>query len=145
MLLILTFFMFADDPIVYGAELNDSTPEITITELMANPEKYRDKMVKVKGTVIDVCAKRGCWMDLKDDTSQVRIKVKDGEIVFGDVLKGKTVLAEGTVYKFDLTQEQAVSYYAHQAEEKGITFDPATVTKGLTIYQIGGLGAEVIN
>ena len=55
---------------------------------------------------------------------------------------GKEVIAEGTVYKFDMNKEEAINYYRHLAEEKGETFDPATVTEGVTIYQIGGLGVK---
>lgn len=141
LLLLLSF----DGPTVYGAGVKQETQSVTIETLMANPAAYLDKVVKVEGTVQEVCPKAGCWMDISSGTSKVRIKVKDGEIVFDKDLKDKKVVAEGTVYKFDLTQEQAVGYFKHLAEEKGETFDPASVTAGTTIYQIGGIGAKVLN
>jgi hypothetical protein len=52
-------------------------------------------------------------------------------------------LVEGKVYKLDLTQEEAVEYFKHIAEESNKEFDPATVTGPMTIYQIKGLGAEI--
>jgi len=140
----LLFLAVFSDPVVYGAQIHAETPRVDIAALMAEPDAYLDKMVVVEGKVAEVCPKRGCWMDIKDKDAKVRIKVKDGEIVFDQGLVGKTVAAEGTVYKFDLTKEQAVSYLAHLAEERGETFDASTVTEGMTIYQIGGLGAQVL-
>lgn len=141
---LLLVFLAGDGPILYGSGVKDNTPMITIDQLLDNPESYLDKVVKLKGTVAEVCPMAGCWMDLQDKENKLRIKVKDGEIVFDQALEGKAVLAEGTVYKIDLSKEQAVKYYQHQAEEKGKDFDPASITKGTTLYQIGGIGARVL-
>ena len=134
-----------EGPSVYGAGVKAETTAVTIAALMADPEAYLGKVVKVEGAVQTVCPKAGCWMDLTEGDAKVRIKVKDGEIVFDRDLEGKRVLAEGTVYKLDLTQEQAVGYFQHLAEEKGEAFDPASVTEGTTIYQLGGIGARVLD
>ncbi len=128
---------------LYGAKIKTETPLITITELVTNPETYLDKVVKIKGKVATVCPMAGCWVDVADKGKKVRIKVKDGEIVFDKDLVGKSVIAEGTVYKFELTHEKAVGYFRHLAEELGEPFDEKSVTSGTTIYQIGGLGLQV--
>jgi response regulator RpfG family c-di-GMP phosphodiesterase len=52
-------------------------------------------------------------------------------------------LVEGKVYKIELTQEEAIEYFEHIAEESGKEFDPSTVTGPVTLYQIKGLGAEI--
>lgn len=144
MLLILGFLFLNGDTGVYGKPVHPETIKITIEQLMASPEKYLGKMVSVQGKVKEVCPMAGCWVDMTDKDQQVRIKVKDGEIVFGKELVGKQVQAHGTVYKFDLTHEQAIEYFKHLAEEKNETFDPSSVTGGTTIYQIGGIGLKVI-
>lgn len=145
MTMLILMLLVHDGPHVYGAGVKQETPTVSIETLMANPETYLGKVIKVEGTVSEVCPKAGCWMDIASGSQKVRIKVKDGEIVFDDKLEGKKVLAEGTVYKFDMTKEQAVGYFKHIAEEKGETFDPASVTAGTTIYQIGGIGAKVVD
>jgi Domain of unknown function (DUF4920) len=145
MMMLILLLLAHDGPHVYGAGVKQDTPAVTIEALMANPEAYLGKVVKVKGTVSEVCPKAGCWMDIANGADKVRIKVKDGEIVFDSKMEGKTVIAEGTVYKFDLSKEEAVGYFKHIAEEKGQPFDPASVTAGTTIYQIGGIGAMVLN
>jgi hypothetical protein len=43
----------------------------------------------------------------------------------------------------DLTQDEAVDYFEHIAEESGEDFDPSTITGPMTIYQIKGLGATI--
>lgn len=128
---------------VFGQEPRADVQQVAISELKNDPENYLDQVVQVVGEVTEVCPMKGCWMDLSGDGQTVRVKVKDGEIVFTQDLVGKRVIAEGTVYKFELTREQAVTYFAHLAEEKGEEFDPESITSGTTIYQIGGIGAKV--
>ena len=44
-----------------------------------------------------MCAHRGCWINLASDVEgqTVRVKVKDGEIVFPPEIMGDMVIAEG--------------------------------------------------
>lgn len=117
----------------------------SISKILDAPEEFIGKDVLVEGEILDVCAMAGCWMELKSDAEnqKIKIKVKDGDIVFPVEAKGKTAIVEGTVYKIDLTKEEALNYYEHVAEEQGVVFDPSTVTGPVTIYQIKGLGAEI--
>ena len=84
-------------------------------------------------------------MELKSDAEnqKVKIKVKDGDIVFPVEAKGKSALVEGTVYKIELTKEEALEYYEHVATEQGKEFNAAAVTGPVTLYQIKGMGAEI--
>jgi len=123
--------------------LNES---IGIDKLTAHPEKYAGKVVQVKGQVRDVCQAMGCWMELADPESAktIRIKVKDGEIVFPKEAVGKTAVAEGKLIKVELTKEEAVAQAQHEAEMNGRKFDPASITAGVTYYQIQGTGAVIL-
>ena len=116
-----------------------------ISDILTEPESYLDKTVLVEGEVLDVCPMMGCWMELKSDTDgdRIKVKVKDGEIVFPMEAVGSTALVEGTVYKIELTHEKAIEHFEHIAEEKGEKFDPSTITGPMTIYQIKGLGAQI--
>ena len=116
-----------------------------ISDILSNPEAYLDKTVLIEGEVLDVCPMMGCWMEIKSDNEEgmIKVKVKDGDIVFPVEAKGKTALVEGTVYKIELTQEKAIEHFEHVADEKGEEFDPSTITGPMTIYQIKGLGAEI--
>ena len=128
----------------YGKEIS-LTEKTSISTILTQPEKYVGKTVLVEGEILEVCAMAGCWMELKSDAEnqKVKIKVKDGDIVFPVEAKGKSALVEGTVYKIELTKEEAVEYYEHVAAEQGTEFDAATVTGPITLYQIKGIGAEI--
>ena len=121
------------------------TEKTNISEILADPESYLDKVVLVEGEVLEVCPKMGCWMELKSDAEaqKIKIKVKDGDIVFPMEAVGSNALVEGKVYKIEMTEEEAVGYMEHLAEEKGQEFDPSTVTGPMTIYQIKGIGAKI--
>ena len=118
---------------------------IGIDKLTAAPEKYVGKVVQVKGTVRDVCRMMGCWMELADPESgkSIRIKVKDGEIVFPKKAIGKTAIAEGKLAKVEMSKDEAIAQAKHEAEANGRKFDPASITSAVTYYQIQGTGAVI--
>ena len=117
-----------------------------IDQLTSNPQKYVGKVVQVRGKVTEVCQMAGCWMMIADDSGNaIRIKVKDGEVVFPKDSPGKTAIAEGKFQEIKLTREQAVAEAKHEAEEKGRKFDEASVKGPKTTYQIQGLGAVLVD
>jgi hypothetical protein len=123
--------------------LKETTP---IASLASEPGKYVGKTVQARGKVTETCQKMGCWMNLADESGKlVRIKVKDGEIVFPKTAVGKTAIAEGKFAKLDLSKEQTIALKKHEAEENGKPFDPATVTGPTVIYQIQGTGAVILD
>jgi len=127
-----------------GAEIT-LTEKTKISDILADPESYLDQTVLVEGEILEVCPMMGCWMELKSDEGEgmIKVKVKDGEIVFPVEAKGSTALVEGKVYKIELTQEKAIEHFEHVADEKGEEFDPTTITGPMTIYLIKGLGAVI--
>lgn len=143
---ILVGFGFGAEGEKYGKALTlkDTTK---ISSILENPESYVGKRVLVKGAIVDVCEKRGCWMMIAGDKpfETIRIKVKDGEIVFPMTAKGKTALAEGEFMKIVLTLEQTKAAKKHEAEEHGTEYDESKITEPETIYQIKGFGAVILN
>ena len=106
-----------------------------------------EERVRVEGEVLEVCLKKGCWMNLAGDQpgSKVRIKVPDDAIVFPPSAEGKYAVAEGLVKKTSLSLEETRAHLAHEAEEQGREFDPASVTSAITIVRVDGLGAMIRN
>ncbi len=129
-------------PLGKPLELKQQTP---IAELEKKPGDHVGKTVQVRGRITEVCEKAGCWMNLVDPATnaRVRIKVKDGEIVFPKEAVGKMAVAEGKFVKIELTREQAIERAKHEAEENNRPFDPSTITGPVTIYQIQGTGAVI--
>lgn len=116
-----------------------------VSEINKHPEKYLDKRVLIEGLVINVCAKRGCWVDIASDLpfEKIQVKVVDGEIVFPMEAKGRMARVEGVPEEMNLTKEQAIRMGKHRAEEQGTSFDPASVTGPVKFYRIKGLGAVI--
>jgi len=128
-----------------GAELT-LTEKTKISDILSDPNAYLNQTVQIEGEILDVCPMMGCWMEIKSDDEEgmIKVKVKDGDIVFPVEAVGGYAVVEGTVYKIELTQEEAVDYFEHIAEESGDDFDPSSITGPMTIYQIKGLGAEIV-
>ena len=122
-----------------------SLAEVTsIARLMADPEAFAGKTVRVEGKVLDVCPKKGCWMDLGADGTAVKIKVEDDVLVFPRDSKGGTATAEGVVEVQEMSKEQFTGWMRHLAEEQGKPFDAASVGGGpYRVVQIRGFGARV--
>ena len=132
------------DAKTFGAGV--TLPKITlVSEIMNNPKEYVGKKVKIKGLVIDVCAKRGCWLYIAGDKpfQKIQVKVDDGVIIFPMSARGKTATVEGVVEKLDMTHEEAIAYHKHLAEERGQKFNPASVKGAEASYRIRGTGSEI--
>jgi len=150
--MLIVLFVFISCSLIFAQSEEEKLGEgITLTEktsiadILSDPESFLDQVVLIEGEVVDVCPKMGCWMELKSDSEEkiIKVKVKDGDIVFPMEAIGKTAVVEGKVYKIELTEEDAVGYMEHLAEEKGQEFDPSTVKGPMIIYQIKGIGAEI--
>jgi len=143
MILAAASLALAETPLGKPLALKETTG---IDQLLAAPDNYVGKTVQVRGTVRDVCRMMGCWTEFASPTGKsVRIKVKDGEIVFPKDSVGKTIVAEGTFTKQVLTKDQVIAQAKHEAEANKRKFDPAGVKSGKTVYQIAGTGAVVLD
>jgi len=128
----------------YGKSIN--LKETTrISEIEKNPKSFIGKKVLVRGIVVEVCAKRGCWLDIASDTpfEKIQIKVTDGVIVFPMSARGHNALVEGVVEELQLSKKDAIDYHRHKAEEKGLKFDDSSITGPENIYRIRAIGAVV--
>jgi hypothetical protein len=138
-----------------GVTLDDV---VAIDALVANPDDYVGKKVRVDGVITGVCQKRGCWMQLTDPESGngVRIKVEDGAIVFPPTAMGREATAEGVFEAIKLTPEQTAARTASERDstegEDGSTGGPMAEGAGAGcdtpavdeyVYLIRGTGAVI--
>ena len=131
---------------VYGAGVKlDET--VKISALLAQPDAYLGKPVRVEGTITEVCGMKGCWMELAEGPeAKIRVKVEDDVIAFPISAKGKIGIAEGVLEALPMTREKYVEWQQHLAEERGQTFDAATVGDGpYRILQIQSTGAKILD
>ncbi len=120
---------------------------VAISTILASPSDYLNKTVTVKGAIVGVCEKRGCWMELASDAKfeKLRIKVKDGDMVFPVSAKGSQALATGILKEVKLSLENSKKYLASVAKRKGETFDVSKVTQGVSLYQLVPVGVKILD
>ncbi len=126
-----------------GVTVEETTP---IAKILLDPDAYIGKTVRVEGGVIDVCPKKGCWIEVGDEDNHIRIKVEDDVIVFPTESQGRIASAQGVVEAIEMTRERYIGWLAHLAEEKGETFDAASAEIGegpFRLIQIKGTGANI--
>lgn len=126
-----------------GVQLAETT---SIDKILADPDAYVGKTVRIEGKVLDVCPMAGCWMELAGESEgkMLKIKVDDGVIVFPVTAKGKSAVAEGVVEAIPMTRERYVDWLSHIADETGREFDPESVGEGpFRVIQIQGTGARI--
>lgn len=144
-MLFLMFFvsLIAEDAKNYGEKIS-SIEKTNISEIIDKPENFIGQKVLVEGTVVNVCAKRGCWIELASEKEfeTIRVKVQDGVIVFPMEAKGKKALVEGEVYSFEYEAEAECSGSCTHGKEDEENCEHAN-KEVKTIYQIRGIGAEI--
>ncbi|HXW07173.1 MAG TPA: DUF4920 domain-containing protein [Vicinamibacterales bacterium] len=81
-----------------GVSLDEATP---IRDVVARPEEFVGRTIRIDGVATAVCTHMGCWMGVApegdDQAPTVRVKVDDGVIVFPVSAKGKKVSAQGVL------------------------------------------------
>ncbi len=119
-LLFISSLVMAEEGKKYGKEIT-LKEKTKVSDILSNPDQYEGKKVLIEGTVVNVCAKMGCWMEIAgdEDYQTIKVKVKDGEIVFPMEAKGKTALVEGEVYSFTLEDPQCSAEHKEGEEKEG--------------------------
>ena len=80
----------------------------------------------VSGEILDVCPKKGCWMNVKVNTDTVFVKFKDyGFFVPKTGIQGKKVLMTGEIFKDTISVER-LKHYAEDAKKSKAEIDLIT-------------------
>ena len=153
--ILLSFIFFSCTPdnnnqsiALYGNDFSYDSID-TISSLTDNVDEFLNKEIVTEGQIVDVCPMKGCWIEIKDfDTNQViRVKVQDDVIIFPQDSKEKKVVVNGIFSKIEFTENQAIQWKIHLAEEKGIKLNKEDIflePSDLIEYRIKGLGAKII-
>lgn len=125
----------------------DVSKKVKISEMLNSPEKYKNEAATITGSIVKVCKKRGCWMELASDKKYqtLTIKVPDGKMVFPMSAMGKTAFATGTLNSMKLNLAKTRDYLAHKAKENQTEFDPSTITQAMTVYRFSPIGVTIVD
>jgi hypothetical protein len=97
----------------------------------------------VKGTVLEVCKREGCWLRLDDGSAEgILVRMKDHDFTVPKNIDGKTVLILGTATK-TTTSVKALQHYA---EDAGKTPEEiAAIKEPKTAITIEAVGVKVLD
>ena len=97
-LAVFTSISLGDSPAkTYGKAptVKEPTP---ISMVKAEPVKFKDQVVLLTGTIVDVCKHRGCWVEIESgDSSRIICKSLDETILFPKDVLGRTIQLQGKV------------------------------------------------
>ena len=130
----------------YGADIaiTAQNTAVSVEELVFKLEDSKNiKKVVVKGQVIDVCPKKGCWLTIKtEDGSSFFVKMKDYAFFVPIALKGKNVVLEGLAEK-KVTSVKELKHYAKDAKKSKAEIEAITIQKEEISFLADGI--KVVN
>lgn len=95
--------------------------------------------VKIKAQVLDVCPKKGCWMQLKvNDSTTAFVKMKDYAFFVPLDIKGKTIVLDGEAFQH-ITSVEELQHYAKDARKPQEVIDAITTPKKEIRYTANGI------
>ena len=99
--------------------------------------------VQVKGTVVDVCPKKGCWMNVAmENGDTLFVKMKDYAFFVPDNMKGKEILLNGQAY-IETTSVMELKHYAEDAKKPQAEIDAITEPQQKARFTASGI--KVLN
>lgn len=132
----LTAPLLAAEGTKYGAGVTQEKA-VKVADLLAAPDDYVGKTVRVDGVVQAVCQTMGCWIQLADDEAGtgIQFKVDDGVIVFPKDGKGRKASAEGTFEKIASDDPHEMEHAKETMKQTGSNEAPK--------YRIKATGAVI--
>jgi hypothetical protein len=109
------------ESITRGAALAKGLKKAKVEKVFAEPVKFADKTVEVKGVIVRSCKKEGCWMEMADKDGGKSVRVTFGDHAFFIPLNsaGMKVRAQGTFKTKTLSKE----HVDHLINDDGAKFD----------------------
>ena len=80
-----------------GAPIAAATPVVALATVVKDPAAYKGKPFVTSGTVTAVCQSMGCWMEIKDDTSEAHIKMAGEKFFVPKTSAGHKARVQGTI------------------------------------------------
>lgn len=123
----------------FGKPVEDAQA-MSCDALVQEADQWSGKSVTVKGTIREVCQKKGCWHTLSTNDPNVTILVKDKEyeLFLPKDVAGRQVVVGGTFSVGVMPLEEA----QHLAADAGK--DPASITVAPKTYMMDADGIKLL-
>lgn len=122
-----------------GGEQVDPEGAMPVEEMLIQLGNGTEMPAKVKGKVVDVCQKKGCWMELdKGDGSTIRVTFKDYGFFVPMDIKGREVIINGVAY-VDTISVDDLKHYAEDAGKQQEEIDAITEPETEVAFEADGV------
>lgn len=92
----------------FGAPIGDS-PQLDLATIIDDPSSFIEKQIIVEGKVVQVCQKKGCWLELAtttDDGSSMQVRFEDYAFFVPMDSSGQHAKLEGKVVRQLLSKKE---------------------------------------
>ena len=131
---------------VYGGKVSAVAEKSAVSPAQLQKKLKKSKKVEnvaIKGKVIDVCDKKGCWLTVEtENNDKFFVKMKDYAFFVPVALKGKNVVLEGTAEKKVISVNEQ-KHYAEDAKKPQSEID--AITKPQEEIRFVANGIKVVN
>jgi uncharacterized protein DUF4920 len=112
----------------------------SLKKVLADPEKYSGKTVRVEGLIVRSCKMEGCWLELapSKDAKSMRVKMKGHAFFVPLDSAGLKAKVEGTVSVKTLSKD-----YVDHLIEDGAKFDKRNADGTVTEVSFEATGVEL--
>ena len=98
----------------YGKEINRNNIK-NYNKVMLNALTSGSVKTKISGTILETCAKKGCWMSLSTDSDTILVRFRNYSFfVPTEGVEGKKAIIEGDLY-VDTISVEMLRHYAEDA------------------------------
>lgn len=126
---------------VFGDTTMTLDNAISGKELLAQLASNDSVQMKVEAEIVEICQKKGCWMDIKLSEGQnVTVRFKDYGFFVPMDAGGKTAIIEGIAQR----KIESVEWLQHKAEDAGKSPEEiAAITSPDTTFSITASGVII--
>ena len=127
----------------FGAGVKPGSEPLTLEAVMANPQQFIGKPVRLAAPITGVCQSKGCWMNLgkplANGNPPVFVKFKDYGFFVPKDASGRQAVVEG-----ELTfKQETVAETKHYLEDAGKHDEAKKVTEGRKILRFMASGVAI--
>lgn len=129
----------ADKGASFGASFNAKNP-LTVEQMTTALHQKADKKMDVilKGVVVDVCTREGCWLKVKSPSGNMMVKMKDHAFLVPLAINGKEVVIKG-VAEQKVTSIETLKHYAEDAGKSPEEIEKITEPKTEIVINADGI------
>jgi hypothetical protein len=111
---------------------------VSLTEVVKQPEKYKDGKILLEGKIKDVCQMKGCWLMLSQGNEAIRIKFEGYSFFVPTDSRGKKARVEGKLMLETLSEETA-RHYASESKDA----DPSQIRGPQQVVTLEASGVQI--